>query len=453
MTEESSPCTLHPDAIAGWRCSHEPCKQYLCGKCTAQLLKLYTCVTCGGAARQLTVSRKSKPFAYWLGAALRYPFLSGAPTVAVTALVLGVLQVIGAAVALGSHELGIVFEGVRVVLAAGYVLFVIDRAARGVEAGMARRFAQTVVSTLILSAPIVTYVMFLGAPGPHDWALWLFAALALVYLPLALTLAATDTTLTALLDPFRTFEHMCRLGRIYLGTFIVAVILAALSVAGGMVSASIRQAIPTPIVADAVAQLPLLIGLAMFGRVIGALAYVHGDLIGWGSAALYVDPLFPRMVAEGRRKIAARPGAEAPGDPAQSADVAEVASAAERADAEKLGRALKTEELPRALRIYEARTSWSAASVDDRQLMTLAKAASRGKKPELAQRLLESACARNGRSAGQALLALAQLHADTLGQADKAREIYGKVVEQFPGSDVAKIAALQIGNAAVAATA
>jgi TolA-binding protein len=75
--------------------------------------------------------------------------------------------------------------------------------------------------------------------------------------------------------------------------------------------------------------------------------------------------------------------------------------------------------------------------------VVLARTAARARKLALAQRLLEEACARNSRSAGQAWLALAQLHADALGQADKAREIYGRIVVQFPGTDAAKLAAAQ----------
>jgi tetratricopeptide (TPR) repeat protein len=219
------------------------------------------------------------------------------------------------------------------------------------------------------------------------------------------------------------------------------------------VADAIQQAIPTPLVGAAAAQLPMLAGLAMLGHVVGMLAHVHGDLIGWGSVDLFVDPLFPHMVAEGRRKIASRPDVDPSGDAAASPAPDALVSPRERADAAKLTTALKAEEYGRALRLYEARPAWSAAAIEDRQLIMLAKAAARAGKLALAQGLLEAACARGGRSVGQAWLALAQLHADALGQTDRAREIYSKIIEQLPGSDVAKLAAAQIGHASQAVTA
>jgi hypothetical protein len=243
------------------------------------------------------------------------------------------------------------------------------------------------------------------------------------------------------------FESIFRLGRIYLVTQLTMFLFVALSLLGAAAEPSIQQAIHTPLLREAVAQLPMLFGLAMLGHAIGMLAHVHGDLLGWGSADLFVDPLYPHMVAEGRRKILTRPVGAPAADTMTTTQPVALVPPRERAEAAKLASALKAEELGRALRIYEARESWSAASLEDRQLVILAKAAARARKHALAQQLLEDACARNGRSLGQAWLALAQLHADTLGQPDRAREIYAKIVAELPGTDVAKLAAQQIGNA------
>jgi len=456
MTEEPTHCSVHPDAVAGWQCSNEPCRQHLCGKCTAQLVKLFTCCACGGPARQVTVSRKSKSRAYWLGAAVRYPFGAGLPLAVAMASVVAALG-FGAGLAESHpHQLDGVVRLARIVALVGYVLVTIDHTARGAETGKLLRFARTMVATLVVWVLGVSYVLLLGPPGSaaqHDWVLWLFAILTLSYLPLVLAVAVTDISFLDVANPFRIFDFMFRLRKIYVIALGATLGMAALAVLGAAMATAIRQAIPTPVVRDAVAQLPMLAGLAMMGHVIGMLAHVHGDLMGWGSAELFVDPRFPDMVAEGRRKIATRPVATPPGDAPVSSSPIALVSPREQAEVTKLANALKAGEVARALRVYEARTSWSPTSLDDRQLVGLAKAAVRAKKLVLAQALLEEACARNGRSVGQAWLALAQLHAESLGQADRAREIYRKIVDELPGSDVAKLATAQLGNASRGVTA
>jgi len=457
VTDEPTCCSIHPEDVAGWQCSNESCKQPLCGKCTARLLKLFTCCTCGGPARPITVSRRAKSRAYWFAAAVRYPFGAGLPLALAMAVGIAVLGFAAGLIESHPHQLDGIAGAARICLAAGYVLVTIDRTARGAETGVLVRFARTVVATLVLWLPVALHVVLLGVPGSaasHDWALWLFAALTLIYLPLVLAVAVTDISFVDVANPFRMFDYMLRLGKTYVITLVAATLLVALSVVGAAAAAAIRQAIPTPILRDAVAQLPMLAGLAMLGHVIGMLAHVHGDSIGWGSAELFVDPLFPHMVAEGRRKLAARPAVEASADaaPTTTAQIALVPPR-ERSDAAKLSAALKAEELARALRIYESRDSWNPASIEDRHLVTLAKAAARAWKLTLAQRLLAEACGRSGRSVGPALLALAQLHADVLKEPAKAREIYARVVSEFPGTDVAKLAAAQLAAAGPAITA
>ena len=450
MTRPPLCCTTHPDALAGWQCGTDGCRRALCGACTARLLKLFTCCACGGPARQLTVARKSKSRAYWLGAAVRYPFDAGLSLAIAMASALAATGLLASMVEASPHQLDLGVRIARTGLITGYVLATIDRTARGAEAGKLLRFAHTVVATVFVWLPGVTYGLLLGLPGPaarHDWSLWLFAALAVIYVPLVLAVAVTDISFANLVNPFRTFESMLRLGKTYAIALVAALGFAAVAVLGAAAASSIQHAIPTPVVRDAVAQLPMLAGLAMLGHAIGMLAHVHGDLLGWGSADLFVDPLYPHVIAEGRRKLATRGGAEAAAAAAEPGALATLVAPRERAEAAKLASALKAEELVRALRIYEARPSWSAASIEDRQLVMLGKAAARARKLPLAQRLLDEACARNGRAVGQAWLALAQLHADALGQPERAREIYRKIVAEFPGSDVAKLAAMHAGPA------
>lgn len=441
-------CTEHPDAHAGWRCTTESCRHYLCGKCTARLIELHTCCACGGPARQLTISRKLKPWSHWAGAALRQPFGAGLPIAAGAAFVLGGVTFAARNFAPVAHQLDSIATIARVGVLAVYLLLTISGAVRGSERGTLLRVARTLTGALWIAVPIAARAGLLGispADIDHDWTLWLLAGLAAVYTPLVLALGATDIAFGQIANPLRIFDCMFRLRRIYVGTLFATLALAALAVAASTTASAIERAIPTPILGSALAELPMLAVVAVLGYAISVLAHVHGDLLGWGTAELLVDPLFPRMVAEGRRKVAARPTETASAEPG-AAPAAEV-TAQERADATKLANALKAEEMARALRIFESRASWAPDSVTDRQLVILAKAASRARKVPLAQQMLEQACERKGRSAGQAWIALAQLHGDALGQPDKARDIYRQVVDQFPGTDVAKLAAAQLAPA------
>jgi tetratricopeptide (TPR) repeat protein len=442
-------CAVHPNEIAGWRCDHA-CAHYLCGTCTARLINMYTCCACGAPARQLTYARKSRSFGHWLAVAALAPVGRALPGLAISALLLGAVAFVAATVESNPHQLDDVAAAARFAVLGIYALIVVDGAARGSEVGLALRLARGLVATMIVWVPAAAYLWFVGAPGkaaPHDPMLWLYAGLALSYLPIALAVAATDASFAEAANPFKVFDLAGRLGRHYLATLTVVVLLLGAIGLGASATAQLRTTIHVPVVRDAVALLPMLIALTILGQVIGLVTYVHGDVLGWGHEQQYRDPLFPRMRAEGRRKVVA--SAEAAPATAEGAapittEGAVPVSPAERAEAAKLADALRGENLQRALRIYEARASWSADTVDDRQLVGLARAATRAKRFDLATRLLETAHGRNGRAASQALLALAQLHGDALGQPAQAMEIYRQVAERYPGSDAAKVAAQKL---------
>jgi len=441
MTEPAAiMCPAHPDKLAGWKC-HGDCKAYLCAKCTAQLVKLFSCCHCGSPAHRLSVPRRSKGFGHWLGVALAQP-VKLLPVFALFALLLGGVAFVAASG--GTPEIAHLANLARAALVVIFVMIVVDAAAHGAsDNGTPLRIARALLAISFVLAPGIIYVLLVGVPGAgaqRDVALWLFAGLVIIYVPIALAVAVTEAPLGSLLNPFVMFEVVWRLGRTYVATLVIVGALAAatfaLATAG---TASIKASIHAPIVGDAAAALPWLWLLAAVAGMVGLLTYVHGDRFGWGATADYVEPIYPKMVAEGVRKLVDRTQQDGDDDDAQAK-----VEPAERAEAAKLDEALRSENVARALKLYEARANWSPASVDDRKLVALARGATRAKRLDLAERMLDEACARKGRAAGQAMLALAQLHGESLGNAARAKQIYQAIVHQFAGSDVAKIAAKKL---------
>lgn len=434
-------CTAHPDQLAGWQCKGE-CRARLCAKCTAQLVKLYTCCHCGGTAHQLSVPRRAKGLAHWIGVALVRP-LKMLPVLALFVVLLGGVAFVD--LSSGTPEIHHAASIIKLALVLVYGLFVVDAAAHGApDSRTPLRIARALAAVGFVLAPGLVYAYFIGVPGTgaeHDHAIWLFAALVIAYVPVALAVAVSEAPLVSLINPFTMFEVAWRLGRTYLATLVTVGLLVAAAVSLATTgSASLKQSVPTPLVGDAVAALPWLWSLGALAAMIGLLTYVHGDRFGWGATAEYVDPLYPKLVALGARKLVDR-GAPAAGTTAALSRL----DPGERADATKLEDALRTENAAKALLVYEQRATWSAAAVDDRKLVALARCAVRAKRLDLAERLLDDAVGRKGRTCGQAMLALAQLHGDSLGNSERASAIYAAIVEQFPGSDVAKIATKKLG--------
>ena len=435
-------CSTHRTVLAGWKC--DDCKKYLCGECTARAANLYSCCACGAPATQLVRARTERGFSSWLLRAFAYPVTRGLPLVAGVAVVVG-------GVAYVLREMGNDYAGwsiaIRAIAIALFALLVVDGTARGGtgERGVALRLVRALLGTAIVWAPVAAYMYFLGVPAKPDWTLYLFAGLCAVYLPIALAVAVTDVTIGAAMNPFHVFAQAWLLGRRYLATLIASLALGGLVVAVITGTADkLARTVHAPVVGDIAAVLPGLAMLAITLHVIGLLVHVHGAAMGFGAASQYFDPILPNEIARGKRKDAEVLTTEALTKASDAA--ASGASPEERADLRKITEFLKGENLARALKIYESRAVWSPNAFDDRQLLALGKAAVRAKSNALAQRLFAEGIAKEGRGAGQLLIAQAQLLGDVLDQPDEARKLYQQVLAKFPGSDVAKIAKQRLGG-------
>ncbi|MBL9014287.1 MAG: hypothetical protein JNL83_08925 [Myxococcales bacterium] len=392
--------------------------------------------------------RRDKPFSHWLAVALTHPLRKGLAMFALATLALALITFVCRLIETAPGHLDGVARSAQLVGMGLYALLVVDLTARGgtAENGGPLRLLRAVVATAIIWAPGVIHVWLLGVPRnpAADPILWIFGVEAAIYLPLALAVATTDISFAGAVHPFRVFEIGWGLGRSLLGWTVAVVVLGTIAgVAANATTHQLRASVTAPLASDVVAVAPALLGITVVAALIGLLSFVHGDVFGWGDASLYRDPLHPELRAEGVVK-ATRSADE--DDAGASRAPSGTIAPSERADAAKLADALKTENLSRALRIYESRPSWSAAAVDARKLIVLANGAVRAKQPELAARMLEEAHARGGRTAGQALLALAHLKLEVQGQPDEARALYQQIVDQHAGTEAARIAAKRLAG-------
>lgn len=432
-------CAAHLEDAAGWRCDALACRKHLCGKCTAKAVNQHYCGICGATASQLVVPRSSRSYTAWLAKALLYPVTRGVIGLAIIAIVLGVVGFALAKLEIGPAKIDLA----RGALVLVYLLVVADSAARGnvPERGGLVRVGRGLVATSIVWLPAALYLWVLGIPAKGlaaDKILWLYAGLAVIYVPVAVATASTDASYADAANPFKLFELAWQLGRRFALTFVAVLVLGAATYGlAGATLDKIHHAVPAPVVSDIAALIPLLAALTALAYLVGLLPFVHGDRFGWGDASLYADALQPRLVAEARRK-------NLPGADLDAEQTAQAASAlAERNDVRKIVEALKEDNMLRALKTYETRITWSPTSFDEAKLLLLGKGATRAKKNDLAKRILDEALARNGRAAGHVLVALAQLAAQ-MGDAGQATALYTRVVTEYPNSEAARAASLKL---------
>jgi hypothetical protein len=440
---EDPTCSVHREELAGWRCDSPSCRKYLCAQCAAKSVNQHYCCDCGTTASQLVVPRSDKSFTVWLTKAVTYPLSVGIPLVAITAVMLALISFVIHQIESVPGDWAFTSGILRGAIVLAFAITVADAAAHGnvAETGGAMRLGRGFVATMVVWVPAAFYLWGLGIPAggvSHDKMLLLYAGLALIYLPIAIAVSVTDASTSDVANPFNVFELAWQLGRRYLATVITVAVLAAMTI--GLADATvdkIRAAVPMPVVSDIAAALPTIALVGVLAYMIGLMSFVHGYRFGWADAPQYADPLHPKLVALGKRK--AVQAAESTPEEAAAAS----AALSERNEARKISDAIKEDNFQRALKLYEAQVVWSASSFDERQLLLLGKAAGRSKKTDLARRLFDDIVTRNGRVAGHALVAIAQLHGQ-MGEDDKALVIYKQVVEQYPGSEAAKIASLKL---------
>jgi len=445
-------------------------------------MKSFYCCLCRGEARQITTHRSSRSYASWLLDALAYPLTRGLIPLVATAVILSLLffgvpkifdpdrpqpsvalqtktaTPAAAGAADTAHRVAkddassrlpstLIYPAVRAFI---IFLFVVLIAARMPRSGRRDPMPyalpfKALATTLVVWLPGVAYLVLVqkGMPDARTFGEplpLLHVALAGVFLPVAVLGAAADNPWREIVNPFRVFTWAWNVGWRYWLTVMFLAALAALGLHLGKYMSAIERAVFIPGVQTFVAELVVMIPFAMVGRLAGWLLFVHGEAFDWGLPADYQDPVL-KADATGIRKSLA-------GD-AESAEGATTTSPAVREKPESsLARDvimhMEEKNFSRALKIYASRPSWTPTLFTDRHLFDLGSAAVRAKKYDEAERLLLAAEAKGGLLTPRALLSLAGLYADALHAPEKAVEIYRRIVDKFPSSDQAKVAARKL---------
>jgi hypothetical protein len=366
------------------------------------------------------------------------------------------------------------------------------------------------IGTGVVWVPGVVYWFFLkqGSGSPlTDPVLWILAIVGLIYMPMALMAAATNSGFLRMLNPVYMFVYIKRLGADYALAVFTILVLCVPAVLIGLLSA-LLYAIPLPILPGILAASVRLLVPFMMARVLGLLLYMRGAELGLSRAADYEEPLLPGVVPRGT--------ASQPGDPSSNAaydavrwapievSLAEVPPSlpaaaalrrrapieldpealpplamAEREDAPLARRHMIVELDASALPPFKAEAEgeqpqvkgaaaaiiaavgantlaqavilYGSASLDDSQLPTqchlaVGQAAATQGDFTLAIRALKAAAKDQGdQISPKAFVLLARVYGEKLGDLATAEKIYRHVVQRFPGSPAAQFAQSRMG--------
>lgn len=448
------PCARHTSAAAGWRCVD--CQRALCPDCTAReragTAHFDVCLACGGRAEVLRVHRSHWPLAERLREAPRYLLHPGN-----LALVVG----LAAWMALMGFLVRTVFPlavllPLTLSLGAFWGVFfaIVRSTARGeaevetpeftdIFSSFAAPMLRGLVATSALWVPAVAYLLLatrwtLGDMLGHHLTspvLWAFLVLGAVWLPLALTLAACGGSLATPLNPLAALVAAQRLGRdlwVTVGAFLLGLVpLALASWVGDLVAR-----LPVLVLAGWLAEaLTLLVPLTL-AHVVGLLLHVRGDAIGYGVEADSWVPVLPGVAPRGVRPRSGPLAAAAPGPEAPAAAPAEASHA--------LAAAVEARDVPTALALYaQVRGTPALKGVAPGTHLFVGQAAASCADYALAVEALERAAdvAPDAPSAPRALVLMARVLGERLGEPSRAQEVYRYVVHRYPDTDASRFAA------------
>jgi hypothetical protein len=493
--ERTARCGQHRSVRAGWRCGG--CQKYLCGECVSGVLGHFVCCLCDKKATQLTVSRTERWFIDWVIEALTYPLYKGLRSVILLALLLTGAQVVmgflldpkphdppakGQPAAAAPTEVTVedtsitvpadrprtarpeapaepalspvVFPPVRALLIFVYAVLVVIATARGGKSDP--RFIgltlKALVGSLIVWVPGAAYFVLVthGFPAKAVAAtlplLWLFGVLAAVYMPMALSAAASDAGVQVLVNPFRLFHWAVQAGRHYWYTVLSVGLLGALAYVLATTGADLGQRIQVAVLGTLVTQLVAILAFAVMARLIGRILWVRGDAFDWGAESEFHDPLLNEMARGARKRIQPAPGA--PGEAAATGETTGIRQKPEPMLAREVTEALSQRNPLRALKLYESRATWNEKLFTDRHLLDIGTAALNAGKLELAEKTLARVAQAKLPIAGRAMLGLARTYEQSGKDPATVRTLWQQIVERFPGTDMAKTAAARLEAAA-----
>jgi hypothetical protein len=450
--DRTARCHQHRSVRAGWRC--DGCQKYLCPDCTASALTQFYCCLCEQRATQLGVPRSERPFLQSIADALLYPFRKGLlGLILLAALSTGVHFAItvvldppaSAAATSSDRPLSpVVFPPVRALLIFVYAALVVVSTARGgkTESKAFMLSFKALAGTLILWLPAAAYLVFIirGLPSPAVFGgpmPWLFTGLAAVYLPMAMSAAASEAGFLEMLNPFRLFVWAVQAGRHFWLTVASVGVLVPLAYVLAGAGVQVTQRWRVSFLGGLVAEVIAFVAFAAMARLVGRIVWLHGDAFDWGPESHFRDPLITEP-ARGTRK---RPEPIAGAGQASGAEGGAVREKPEPMLAREVIQALGQRSTLRALKLYESRASWSEKLFTERHLLDLGLAALNAAKLELAEKILSLVVAGKSPVAGRAMLGLARTYQQTGRDPESIRALWQQIVERYPGTDMARAAA------------
>ena len=281
-------CRTHA-AAAGWRCTH--CEELLCPRCVAvrdvRPVSLTACTLCGNLAEPLRRHRREvASFVARLPGALRYPFRDEG--------LYGFLALtVGLAVA---NTLGDTVVLVAWLAIIGALFGVTRSTARGSDHLEMGDFSDPVTDLAlpfglfgVATLPVWGSVWL--ARHLHSTALLVVAgALGVLWAPMALLGAATNTSPVSMLNPLRMYGLALRVGRDYLVYVAALVGCVLLTLVNGVLAVFAWQT-QLAVVSQLVGAALLVYWPFVAAHLGGLVLYLHGDAMEWGTPDQYYEPV------------------------------------------------------------------------------------------------------------------------------------------------------------------
>lgn len=296
-------CSLHTRTIAGWSCTE--CHRALCPECagwrSTGVHRVTLCMRCGGPATRLRTHRSIRhPFRYSLLGALGWPASwGGLATLFCCAALTSGLGLIGRYGRLAGFGLVLCWflQIVRESASGG------DRVPgpnefTGLIEGIVSPALRAALASVWVLGPFAIWFVFAGytldALAQHpvhlDAAAIGLACAGLLLAPLAMVLAALDSPLQLIVNPFAMISLTFALGVDYW----LATLSCALCAAGTFLIQIATRALfrnhPFPLDGLVAALFLLYLPMVAF-RALGLLVRARGDALGYGSAEFYRVPI------------------------------------------------------------------------------------------------------------------------------------------------------------------
>lgn len=453
-------CETHPATLAAWRC---PQHGDLCPDCAAErktgLSSLVVCVHCGALAPVITAPRARVSFASRLPGALAYPASwHGLAVMAGLGLVMAFMP--------RFTIFGLIFSWG---LYWSYMFALIEQSANGSDVIEAPDFTSVwddifgpavrgLAATGVIWVPAVLIGVFgVSADAPLG-AMWLPIVLVVLagvfYAPMAILVAATRNPFYQVINPYFVIVCVGRLGSDYAIAVGAIVLLGAVQLLVKLI-AGVVDRLPIPILASWLAAVIGLYVPFVMARVLGLLLYVRGVDLGYGVAAEYDEPVLPGAQPRGTPRPATDPGfgpvaAGVAAAPAASAGPAALATGAlappPRCSPAEVAAAVERGDLAAAMERWERLDPEDHHALPPATHVAVGRAAAVAQDFHLAVRALRAAAdvAPDDPEGQRAWILLARVYADKLGDPARARQIFGYVVERYPGSDAARFAQAQL---------